>query len=244
MVKIISTATLILAIVLFPPSSLALISNNAVPGDATYPIKRILEDGIYAVASLNPITRAWFSAARSDRRFKEFSTLIAQGKSASKTLNELVSQTDIAANELAKVEDPVRKEQLTDQLLDSIKKYDQGLEQASNQITTPPITEVVSPPEPSATLVATPVPTQRPTPSAQPVTPSKPPQGGVDAKEIDEARKKIEEIEKKIKEEKEKSKKEKEHSDKKEQREVQKERNKEDKNDGSGDFEREGRRVR
>ena len=61
MIRLLSIITLILSIVLFPPASLALISNNAVPGDSIYPIKRFLEDGIYAVASITPGTKAWFS---------------------------------------------------------------------------------------------------------------------------------------------------------------------------------------
>ena len=39
MIKLLSIICLVLAIVLFPPAALALVSNNAVPGDATYPIK-------------------------------------------------------------------------------------------------------------------------------------------------------------------------------------------------------------
>jgi len=38
-IKLLSIICLVLAIVLFPPAALALVSNNAVPGDATYPIK-------------------------------------------------------------------------------------------------------------------------------------------------------------------------------------------------------------
>lgn len=132
MVKLFSIISLVLAIVLFPPAALALVSNNAVPGDATYPIKRALEDGIFAVASLNPTTKAWFAAARSDRRFKEFTTLVAQGKKGGETLNELVEQTQVAANQIAQVNDEGQKQQLIEQLSQSIKKYDLGLQQVSS----------------------------------------------------------------------------------------------------------------
>lgn len=178
MVRLLSIIALILSIVLFPPSVLALISNNAVPGDSTYPIKRFLEDGIYAVVSVNSVSKAWFSAARSDRRFKEFSTLIAQGKSASGSLSELVVQTEIAAEELKKVEDPVKKQELIAQLSESINKYDQKLDEVSF---TPPIstsqpvaaapTPTVVAPEPiAATSPKTPTPIAATTPKSQ-VTP-------------------------------------------------------------------------
>ena len=154
MIKLLSIVSIIFAIVLFPPATLALVSNNAIPGDATYPIKRKLEDVIYAAASLNPTTQAWFSAARSDRRFKEYSTLIAQGKSASNTLVELVSQTDVAAEEIKKIDDPVKKEQLIAQLSQSIEKYDQGLKQIAQQTPASVVAPVASSsetPQPTAT---------------------------------------------------------------------------------------------
>lgn len=131
--KLLGIISLILALVLFPPATLAVVSNNAIPGDTTYPIKRGLEDVIFAVASLNPATKAWFAAARSDRRFTEVSALVAQGKKASETLNELVEQTQIAAIQIDKVSDPIQKEKLIKQLADSIYKYDVGLSQISTQ---------------------------------------------------------------------------------------------------------------
>lgn len=184
MVKILSTIVLILSIILFPPAALALVSNNAVPGDATYPVKRVLEDGIYAVASLNPTTKSWFAKARSDRRFKEFTTLITQGKKASDTLNELVSQTDIAASEIQKINDPARKQELIDQLLDSIQKYDQGLEQASKQVapqqiaqipqSTPQPDPVAAPAQPQQqeAPITPPAPTTQPKAGATPKSPT------------------------------------------------------------------------
>ena len=220
MVKLLSSIVLILAIILFPPAVLALVSNNALPGDSTYPIKRLLEDGIYAVASLNPTSKAWFSAARSDRRFKEFSTLIAQGKSASNTLSELVIQTDIAAEEIKKVDDPVKKQQLIVQLSESINKYDQKLDEVSTAPSVSPIqpqpvaavpTPTVKAPTPktSTSIVVTPKPSEitkpkeTPKPSVSEVNrPTAPSQGSVSSEDVEDAKKKFEEIKKKLDEEK------------------------------------------
>lgn len=129
--KLVSIVLLIFVIALFPPAVLAVVSNNAVPGDTTYPVKRGLEDIIFAVASLNPATRAWFAAARSDRRFQEVTVLVARGKKAGDTLNELVEQTQIAANQIDQVSDPAQKAKLINQLSESITKYDTGLSQIS-----------------------------------------------------------------------------------------------------------------
>ena len=155
MAKLLTVISLILAIVFFPPAVLAVISNNAVPGDATYPIKRILEDGIFAVASLNSVSKAWFAAARSDRRFKEFTTLIAQGKKSGETLNELVEQTQVAAGQIDQVKDESQKQKLIQQLSESIKKYDQGLQQLSTQSSENPIPAEQSVPAPLITAIPT-----------------------------------------------------------------------------------------
>lgn len=183
--------TLVLIIVLFPPSVLALISNNAVPGDTTYPIKRKLEDGILLIVSVNPTTRAWFSANRSTRRFDEARILIAQGKqTAGASLEELVSQTVVAAKEIDQISDPVQKEQLKQQLSQSIAQYSLGLNEIQKQIqsgqpevvsqVTPlPITkEVITTPrsEASPQTIKTPMPSisqlPKPTQAAQLIQPT------------------------------------------------------------------------
>jgi len=227
-VKLLSIISLILALVLFPPAALAVISNNAVPGDATYPIKRSLEDVIFAVASLNPTSKAWFSAARSDRRFTEFKTLVAEGKKGTDTLNELVEQTQIAASQIAQVTNKEEKAKLIEQLQVSIEKYDQGLEQFADsppkdpvlpQATNTPLPTPTTQPGNQPTSIPTVQPTSTPTPSpaaAPTLKPTstlhpspRPTQAPVTKdeekekqkqKEIEEARKKLEEIKKELRE--------------------------------------------
>ncbi len=244
MIKLLSIISIILAIILFPPATLALVSNNAVPGDLTYPIKRTLENGIYAVASLNPTTKAWFAAARSDRRFQEFSALIGQGKFETNTLNELVAQTDIAASEIKKIDDPVKKQQLIAQLSESIKKYDQGLSDTSQKLqpaaptfspqpTSSPISTMPQSPSPMPMLTepAKPSPTPSPThkATAEPVQPK-----SDEREKIEEARKKLEEIDKKLKKEIQKSSQEfEEREHKKESDKEKREEDKKNKEDGS-----------
>lgn len=175
MAKLLTILSLILVLLLFPPAALALISNNAVPGDATYPIKRGLEDVIFAIASINPVTKAWFSAARSDRRFQEFNILITQGKQADKTLNELVEQTQTTANQIVQISDRNQKAQLVEKLSESIKKYDKGLEEIGKVSTAPVFTETPAPTiKPTYTPRPTVTPTPHPTSTPQP-SPSSPP---------------------------------------------------------------------
>jgi len=165
-IRLLSILTIILAIILFPPAVLALVSNNAVPGDATYPIKRSLEDVIYSAASLNPTSKAWFSGAKSERRYKELNVLVAQNKvGAKKTLNELVVQTSITVDQISQVEDKSQKKQLLKDYQQTLNQYDQGLQQLAVQIAQQP-EQVI----PSPTSVVTPVVTPTPTPVAT-VTP-------------------------------------------------------------------------
>ena len=180
MFKLLTIISLILALVLFPPAALAVISNNAVPGDTTYPIKRSLEDIIFAIASISPISKAWFAAARSDRRFIEIKTLFAQGKSVDQSLQDLVSQTQIAAEQISKVEDPVKKQELIKNLSSNIQKYTQGLN--SEQQTIPPATPgPISVSKTSSPVVSSLKPTPQPVATAQPTsvpTLAPPPAGG------------------------------------------------------------------
>ena len=166
MVRLLSIISLILALVLFPPAVLAVISNNAIPGDSTYPIKRSLEDIIFAIASINPVSKAWFAAARTDRRFKEFTVLIAQGKGVTDTLNELVEQTQVTASQITQISDEGQKEKLVEQLVGSIEKYDKGLQQAQQTIASESLASNNQPQQ-----VSTPVdlaPTAKPIVSSQP----------------------------------------------------------------------------
>lgn len=175
--RILTILSLSLAVLLFPPAVLAIISQNAIPGDSTYLVKRKLEDGILLFASITPTTKAWFSIERSSRRYKEATTLLSHGDVASNTLNELVDQTTIAAKQISQVQNVAKKQELINQLSNSIKQYDQGLSNIQPSAISPIATTPTNPPTPVPTIVpiatSTPTPTPTPTPSVSPsVTPS------------------------------------------------------------------------
>lgn len=212
MIRIISTLVLILSIILFPPAALALISNNAVPGDATYPIKRFLEDRIYDVASLNSSTKAWFAAARSDKRFDEIKILVNKGKSATVTLNELVAQTNTTVSDISKINNKKERGELLSQVEKSIEKYDQSLKQlgeladktAKQNEPLPVQTPAPIPTAPvtgGTTVRPTPVPTQ--TTTTPPVSSSTADHDALESQkaEFERIRRELEEIRKKAEEE-------------------------------------------
>lgn len=132
MIRIFATVILVLFFVLLPPAVLAFVSQDALPGTTLYPVKRKLEDGILLIASVNPVTRAWFALAYSQRRYKETTALIAQGKTGDVgvTLNDLVDQTSLVADQIGEVKSGQQKKELVTTLKSQIKEYNQGLNQA------------------------------------------------------------------------------------------------------------------
>lgn len=178
MARLLIIISLVLVLLLFPPAALALISNNAVPGDTTYPIKRSLENIIYSVVSINSVSKAWFSSARSDRRFQEVDVLLSSGKQATQTLDELVEQTQSTADWINRISDQNQKTQLINDLSKSIEKYDAGLEKLStpkpSQATTHPIVQPTLRPITRPTIQPTTRPTTQSTPIGIPRSTSTP----------------------------------------------------------------------
>lgn len=231
---------------LFPPAALALVSNNAIPGDATYPIKRGLENVIYSVASINSTTKAWFAKARSDRRFQEIKILITQGKKTSETLSELVEQTQVAASQIEKIADSVEKEKFISQLSDSITKYNQGLSQISespaslsnpilspSSVPSPAIIPTVSlKPQPLISSKPTPISNQTSTPtpnsSSSPSPSSTPSPSPIGQNDIDKTRDQLDKIKEKLEQQKQKQK---EDHDKRQERQNKEDKDKKDKQD-------------
>lgn len=209
MTKLLGIVSLILALALFPPAALALVSNNAIPGDATYPLKRILEEGILKIASLNPTTKAWFSIERTNRRFREATTLLTRGTKAKETLDELVMQTEGVAKEIAKIEDPLKRVELIEKLSQEIQKYDAGLEKVKQEIVQVSEGQQISKPLPtSAGISPSPIPSV-PTPAPSPMPQATPSPTPIrvpppDTGDIDRTRDQLEKIKEKLEKEKQK----------------------------------------
>lgn len=171
MVKVISSLVLIFAVLLFPPAVLALVSQNALPGEAMYPIKRKLEEGVLLVANANPWSRAWFSVAYSHRRFSEANGLLAKGdkKAASITLGELVVQTQVAVEEIKQVQSTNKKQALTEKLFASLEEYGSDLNITKDELLQSSMTqeELVPTPNPSGAFQPSHAPSPTPSPSVE-----------------------------------------------------------------------------
>lgn len=148
---------LVLALVLMVPTVLILASQNAIPGDSTYLIKRKLEDGIIVVASLHPSTRAMFHVGFSQRRFKEAVAVIKKGGKGYESLDELVSQTRTAATSVKNLSDKEAKKQLAADLSKQIEEYDKIIAQLGRNKAAVR-NQVVVKASPTAIPTATPIP--------------------------------------------------------------------------------------
>lgn len=173
MVSLLSKALIVLILVLLIPTGLVFASQDAVPGDGTYSIKRSLENVIVTVASLHPATRAFFKTDMATRRYKEAIVLINRGDLASsKSLTELVAQTQSAAVDINQISDPVAKQKLIDNLSVQITQYQAGLVQLGG--TAPVSAPSVSQPIPTPTTVQQPADSPaaiKPTPLPTGITP-------------------------------------------------------------------------
>lgn len=136
MLKIFSAVALVLMFVLMVPAGLIMISQDAAKGAWNYPIKRGIEDLILAGVSLNPYTKAYFAVALANRRYDETEKLLASGENAETSLQELVTQTSTAAEDIGKVSSSQQRAKLIADLSGAIEKYDKGLESAQVSIDT------------------------------------------------------------------------------------------------------------
>lgn len=118
---------------LAPFTVFVLISQNAVPGDAFYPLKRRLEDVVLVAAAAHPATRVAFRTNLTKRRFSEAETLLL-ARLDTEGLSNFVEEVQAARNEAEAISDPVKKEELVKELNNSLTEYAQRLTTVRQQV--------------------------------------------------------------------------------------------------------------
>lgn len=172
-----------------PLTILILFSQNAVPGDLFYPVKRGLEGGVLVAASVNPTTRAMFTSNLADRRFTEAERVIIRRGDTS-GLSEFVFTVSQAAQEINSVEDASSKAELRQNFTASLDNYERKIAEIKTQVvyiqtpvvvTQQAVTEreivrevVVTPTSPSTGSLPTPTPISLPTNTPVPQPTAKP----------------------------------------------------------------------
>ncbi len=146
MLGLLSKVLIVFMIAMLFPTGLVLASQDAVPGDRTYPVKRGLENVIVTLASVHPTTRAFFKADLSKRRYKEAVALVKRDDIQSQTsLAELVTQTEAAVDEIDKISDPKTKQELVQNLTEQIAEYQTGLNKLENPAPSQPASAPIQP---------------------------------------------------------------------------------------------------
>lgn len=163
-------ASWLLLFLLAPATILVLISQNTVPGDFFYPVKRGLEGVVLAAASVHPSTKAAFRVDLQARRFTEAETLLLT-KADTAGLSEFVSEVKQTQAAVAQVSDPVKKQELQQKLQEAYNEYEKRLVVVKVQLEAQ---QGVQPAQPSVTTSPEPTSAQ-----AKPTnTPVPPPAGG------------------------------------------------------------------
>lgn len=119
-----------------PYTAIVIFSQNTVPGDTFYPMKRAVESMILAAASLNPGTKALFHVDLADRRFSEAERLLIAKADAS-SLKDFLDEVHNSQDAITTLDDPGEKEELKNELLGKIDEYQTRLRQVKEKTTSP-----------------------------------------------------------------------------------------------------------
>ena len=116
-----------------PFTVLILLSQNTIPGDFFYPVKRGLENMILVAASVSPTTRVAFRTDLTQRRFSEAQQLVAL-KADTTAFSEFVSDVSTTQEDLSALSSSKDKIENSDKLLAKIDEYQVQLSQVQTQV--------------------------------------------------------------------------------------------------------------
>ncbi len=172
--KFLDTGSWIALFALTPLFFLAYLSQNSVPGDILYPVKRGIENTILAAASVNPASKAAFHTNLVDRRFTEAEKLLLSQADIA-PLNDLVAQIESTQVAIDNVSDPVKQQELTAKVIAQIDTYQAKLTSTAAQVQNSPSPFSVAPTSVPTGNTVTTVPasvpsTPTPTPTSTPST--------------------------------------------------------------------------
>ena len=146
-IQILNRALWVVFLVLTPLTFIGVLSQNSIPGDFLYSIKRGYEGTALAFASLAPETKASYTTSLATVRFTEAEKLLL-AKSDTQGLATLVEQVQTAQDNVAAVQNVEQKEELEQKLIASIDTYQASLLKVQQQIATnvasQPITQTTS----------------------------------------------------------------------------------------------------
>ncbi len=124
--KFFNLSSWIILFALLPLTVLIFLSQNTIPGDLFYPVKRSLENVILAAASVNPATKAAFRTDLTETRFKEAQSLVVSKSNAS-GLTTFIDEVQTAQLEVTNLTNNTEKQKAEEKLLVKIDQYQNSL---------------------------------------------------------------------------------------------------------------------
>lgn len=179
--KYLDLSTWIFLFALLPLTVLVLLSQNTIPGDLFYPVKRGMENVILAAASVNPSTRVAFRTDLTERRFQEAQQLLVV-KADTTAFTDFVDQISTTQQDVSNLSNQQEKIQASEKLIAKIDQYQIQLAQAQTQVqiaqngfsATPLPSSATLNQQPSASQQPGAAPTTNPTASNVPTTSTQP----------------------------------------------------------------------
>jgi hypothetical protein len=132
-IQILNRSLWILLLVLTPVTFVGILSQNSIPGELLYSVKRGYEGTALAFASLAPETKASYTTSLATVRFTEAEKLLLVN-SDTQGLATLVEQVQTAQDNVAAVQNSPQKEELEQKLIASIDTYQASLLKVQQQI--------------------------------------------------------------------------------------------------------------
>jgi Skp family chaperone for outer membrane proteins len=177
--KLLDLATWIILFALLPITVLIFLSQNSIPGDFFYPVKRGMEDIILQVASVSPVARAAFKTNLTEARFNEAQSLVISKSNAS-GLSSFVDEIKSTQVEVANLKNDKERKKAEEKLLTKIDQYQNGLSnlqtKTENNIATfksqnslPTVAPTISEIMPTKAQTSKNFPSLTPTPTRKPV---------------------------------------------------------------------------
>lgn len=124
--KFLNLGTWIFLFALLPITILIFLSQDSIPGDFFYPVKRGMENAILVAASVNPATRAAFRTDLTETRFKEAQSLVISKSNAS-GLTTFIDEVQDTQLEVASLKSDIERGKAEEKLLAKIDQYQNGL---------------------------------------------------------------------------------------------------------------------
>lgn len=131
--KVIDVSSWIALFAMLPFTILVLLSQNALPGDFFYGVKRGMETVVLAAASVNPATRSAFRTDLAKRRLNEAETLLLANLD-NRGLGEFVTEVYAMQKEAEQITDAVQKQQALQKVQEAIVEYKEQLAAVKTQV--------------------------------------------------------------------------------------------------------------